>query len=89
MDSDDNLHCHCLDNVVRLLMCQVIFIPSKQHVVTLTWQVVGICCCPLLIGLVMWLASLSLGCTMNVGGGQMVVGGDDAGRLIWRVDMHS
>ena len=36
MDSDDDLRRHCLDDVARPLTCQIVFIPSKRCVFTLS-----------------------------------------------------
>ena len=52
MDSDDDLRRHCLDDMARQQTCQVIFKPSKQHL--LTWQVVAVCCRPSWMELVTW-----------------------------------
>ena len=52
MDSDDDLRCHCLDDMARLLMCQVVFKPSKRGVVA--WQVLAVRCRPSWMGLVTW-----------------------------------
>ena len=38
VDSDDGMHCHCLDDVPRPLMCQAIFI---VHHLLLLWFVCG------------------------------------------------
>ena len=50
MDSDNDLRHHCLDDMARLLTCQVVFKPLKWRVVM--WQVVAIRCRPLWMGLV-------------------------------------
>ena len=44
VDSDDDLRRHCLDDVARLLTCQIVLIPSKRHSLMLSPLSVVVLC---------------------------------------------